>query len=181
MLLDIRRDGGILQLKVTPSAPKDDKGESIGKIGVSLLIDNELLENYRAEWKFGPIAAVGAAVEKSWEIGTLTIKMIGEMIVGRASVDNLSGPISIARYAKTSADAGLSQLLGFIAVISISLGVLNLLPIPVLDGGHLFFYLIELIKGGPLPEKVEIIGQQIGMGLLLLLMSVAIYNDLVRL
>ncbi len=179
--LDIRRDGGILQLKVTPTAHQDNRGQRQGKIGVSLLIDSKLLESYRAEWKFGPVEAFSAAVNKSWEIGTLTLKMIGKMIVGRASVDNLSGPISIARYAKTSADAGLSQLLGFIAVISISLGILNLLPIPVLDGGHLLFYLIEWIKGGPLPEKVVMIGQQIGMGLLLLLMSVAIYNDLVRL
>ena len=183
--IDIRREGGVLQLNVTPTpfaeSGTDDEGKPIGKIGVSLFIDSELFDKYRAEWKFGPIDAVGAAVQKSWEIGTLTLKMIGEMIVGRASVDNLSGPITIARYAKTSADAGLSQLLGFIAVISISLGVLNLLPIPVLDGGHLFFYLIEWIKGSPLSEKVEIIGQQVGMALLLLLMSVAIYNDLVRL
>ncbi|MCW8888161.1 MAG: sigma E protease regulator RseP [Gammaproteobacteria bacterium] len=179
--VELLRDGGALSLKVTPTATIDKEGESYGKIGVSLLVDSELLNRYRAVWQFGPLEAMGEAIEKSWQIGSLTLKMIGEMIVGRASVDNLSGPISIARYAKTSADAGLSQLLGFIAVISISLGVLNLLPIPVLDGGHLFFYIIEWIKGGPLPEKVEIFGQQVGMALLLLLMSVAIYNDLVRL
>jgi len=179
--IDLRRDGGVLQLKVMPTSHTAVEEKPVGKIGVSLFVDNELFDQYRAEWRYGPIDAVGAAVQKSWEIGTLTLKMIGEMIMGRASVDNLSGPITIARYAKTSADAGLSQLLGFIAVISISLGVLNLLPIPVLDGGHLFFYLIEWIKGSPLSEKVEIIGQQVGMGLLLLLMSVAIYNDLVRL
>ncbi|MCW8824902.1 MAG: sigma E protease regulator RseP [Gammaproteobacteria bacterium] len=179
--VELLRDGGALSVKVTPTATMDKEGESYGKIGVSLLVDSELLSKYQAVWQFGPLEAVGEAIEKSWQIGSLTLKMIGEMIVGRASVDNLSGPISIARYAKTSADAGLSQLLGFIAVISISLGVLNLLPIPVLDGGHLFFYIIEWIKGGPLPEKVEIFGQQVGMALLLLLMSVAIYNDLVRL
>ena len=179
--IDLRRDGGVLQLKVMPTSHTAAEEKPVGKIGVSLFVDNELFDQYRADWRYGPIDAVGAAVQKSWEIGTLTLKMIGEMIMGRASVDNLSGPITIARYAKTSADAGLSQLLGFIAVISISLGVLNLLPIPVLDGGHLFFYLIEWIKGSPLSEKVEIIGQQVGMGLLLLLMSVAIYNDLVRL
>jgi len=179
--IDLRRDGGVLQLKVIPTSHTAAEEKPVGKIGVSLFVDNELFDQYRAEWRYGPIDAVGAAVQKSWEIGTLTLKMIGEMIMGRASVDNLSGPITIARYAKTSADAGLSQLLGFIAVISISLGVLNLLPIPVLDGGHLFFYLIEWIKGSPLSEKMEIIGQQVGMGLLLLLMSVAIYNDLVRL
>lgn len=179
--IDVRRDGGVLQLKVIPVSHTAADEKAVGKIGVSLFVDSELFDKYRAEWRYGPIDAVGAAVQKSWEIGTLTLKMIGEMIMGRASVDNLSGPITIARYAKTSADAGLSQLLGFIAVISISLGVLNLLPIPVLDGGHLFFYLIEWIKGSPLSEKVEIIGQQVGMGLLLLLMSVAIYNDLVRL
>lgn len=183
--IDLRRDGGVLQLKVTPTSVTEDgvdrEGKPVGKIGVSLLIDRELFDKYRAEWRYGPIDAIGAAVQKSWEIGTLTLKMIREMIMGRASVENLSGPITIARYAKTSADAGLSQLLGFIAVISISLGVLNLLPIPVLDGGHLFFFLIEWVKGSPLSEKVEIIGQQVGMVLLLLLMSIAIYNDLVRL
>ncbi|MDH3354206.1 MAG: RIP metalloprotease RseP [Chromatiales bacterium] len=179
--VQIQREGGVLQRKLTPTRHLDREGNGYGKIGVSLLVDNEILNKYRAEWRFGPIDAIGAALDKSWQIGTLTLKMIGEMIVGRASVENLSGPISIARYAKTSADAGLSQLLGFIAVISISLGVLNLLPIPVLDGGHLFFYLIEMIKGSPLPEKMEVLGQQVGMTILLVLMSVAIYNDLVRL
>ncbi|NOR51725.1 MAG: RIP metalloprotease RseP, partial [Gammaproteobacteria bacterium] len=177
--LSIQREGGVIQINVIPTSNQDGEGEPYGKIGVSLLIDNEIMSRYRAEWRFGPIDAIGAAVQKSWDIGTLTLRMIGEMIVGRASVDNLSGPITIAKYAKTSADAGLSHLLGFIAVISISLGVLNLLPIPVLDGGHLFFYIIEWIKGGPIPEKIEMIGQQVGMVLLLLLMSVAIYNDLV--
>jgi regulator of sigma E protease len=181
LVIEINREGGVIQRNVIPTRYTDSDGKAYGKIGVSLLVDDALMQQYRAQWQFGPIEAVAEAFAKSWQIGTLTLKMIGEMIVGRASVDNLSGPISIARYAKSSADAGLSQLLGFIAVISISLGVLNLLPIPVLDGGHLFFYLIEWLKGGPLPEKIEIIGQQVGMVLLLLLMSVAIYNDLVRL
>ncbi len=109
------------------------------------------------------------------------MKVLGKLIVGEASVKNLSGPITIARYAGISARIGLEQFLGFLAIISISLGVLNLLPIPVLDGGHLFYYLIEMIKGSPVSETIELVGQKIGIALLVGLMSIAIYNDLLRL
>lgn len=102
-------------------------------------------------------------------------------MVGEASVKNLSGPITIAQYAGLSARMGLEQFLGFLAIISISLGVLNLLPVPMLDGGHLFYYLIEIIKGSPVSEAVEVVGQKIGIALLFGLMSLAIYNDLLRL
>jgi regulator of sigma E protease len=103
------------------------------------------------------------------------------MIMGRASVDNISGPIGIAQYAKRSALAGVSQFLAFLAIISLSLGVLNLLPIPVLDGGHLLFYVVEMFKGRPVSENTEMLGQRIGIALIFALMVLAIYNDLVRL
>ena len=102
-------------------------------------------------------------------------------MIGEASVKNLSGPITIAKYAGLSAQIGLEQFFAFLAIISISLGVLNLLPIPVLDGGHLFFYCIEIIKGSPVSETMEAFGQRIGLTLLLMLMSIAIYNDVLRL
>jgi regulator of sigma E protease len=103
------------------------------------------------------------------------------MVSGRASVENLSGPISIARYAGQSAAVGLATFLGFLGIVSVSLGVLNLLPVPILDGGHLLFYLVEAIKGSPVSEATQLAGQKIGITLLLLLMSLAFYNDLVRL
>ena len=103
------------------------------------------------------------------------------MVIGEVSLKNISGPITIAKYAGLSADAGLSKFLGFLAIVSISLGVLNLLPIPMLDGGHLFYYIIEIVKGSPVSSGVEIVGQQIGIVMLIMLMSLAFYNDLVRL
>jgi len=111
----------------------------------------------------------------------LTLKVLGKLVIGEASVKNLSGPITIARYAGLSARIGLEQFFGFLAIISISLGVLNLLPIPILDGGHLFYYLIEMLKGSPVSEYTEMVGQKIGIALLFGLMSIAIYNDLLRL
>ncbi|MDH3560276.1 MAG: site-2 protease family protein, partial [Gammaproteobacteria bacterium] len=103
-----------------------------------------------------------------------------KMVRGKASVENLSGPISIARYAGQSAAIGLTAFLGFLAIVSVSLGVLNLLPIPILDGGHLMYYLIEMLKGSPVSEAVQMFGQRVGIILLLLLMSLAFYNDLAR-
>ena len=111
----------------------------------------------------------------------MTLRMIGKMLTGQVSFSNISGPITIAQYAGYSATIGLVQFIAFLALVSISLGVLNLLPIPMLDGGHLLYYLIEFIKGGPLSERAQFVGQQIGIVMLALLMSVAVYNDLVRL
>jgi regulator of sigma E protease len=111
----------------------------------------------------------------------LTLRVLGKLVTGEASVRNLSGPITIAQYAGITASIGLEQFLGFLAIISISLGVLNLLPVPMLDGGHLFYYLVEMAKGSPVSEQTEVIGQKIGILLLFCLMSIAIYNDLLRL
>jgi len=130
---------------------------------------------------YGPMAAFPAALGKTWEVTTLTLRTLWKMLTGKASVENLSGPISIARYAGESAAIGLTTFLGFLGVVSVSLGVLNLLPIPVLDGGHLLFYLVELVKGSPVSEAAQLAGQKIGIALLLMLMTVAFYNDLVRL
>jgi regulator of sigma E protease len=114
-------------------------------------------------------------------VTTLTLRTLWKMVSGRASVENLSGPISIAKYAGQSASVGLATFLGFLGIVSVSLGVLNLLPVPILDGGHLLFYLVEMVKGSPLSETAQLVGQKIGITLLLALMSLAFYNDLVRL
>ena len=131
--------------------------------------------------RYGLIEAIPVALGKTWEMTTLTLRTLWKMVTGSASIENLSGPISIARYAGQSAVLGFSAFLGFLAVVSVSLAVLNLLPVPVLDGGHLMFYLIELIKGSPVSEAAQLLGQRIGIIILLMLMSLAFYNDLARL
>ena len=111
----------------------------------------------------------------------MTVRMLGKMLTGQASLENVSGPITIAQYAGYSAAVGLVQFVGFLAIISISLGVINLFPVPLLDGGHLLYYFIELVKGSPLSEQAQMLGQRIGIALLAALMALAFYNDIARL
>src|SRR5690606_24548982 len=127
--------------------------------------------------RYGVFAALGQSVERTWEMSLLTLRLLARMIMGEASVKNLSGPISIAQYAGESVGIGLVAFVGFLAIVSISLGVLNLLPIPILDGGHLMYYLIEFLKGSPVSETTQVIGQQLGLAVLLGLMGLAFYND----
>ena len=176
----VRRAGQTRSLDIRPAAVATDKG-TVGRIGAGVKLDRAQFSSLRAEQRFGPFAALGEAIYKTWDMGSLTLRMLGEMLVGNASVDNISGPITIARYAKDSAEAGLSSFLSFLAIVSVSLGVLNLLPIPVLDGGHLLFYVVEWVKGSPVSERTEVLGQKFGLALILALMTVAFYNDLVRL
>ncbi len=124
---------------------------------------------------------MGKALERTWDTSVFSLRMLGKMIIGEVSLKNLSGPITIADYAGQSAQIGWISYLAFIALISISLGVLNLLPIPLLDGGHLMYYMLEIVKGSPVSAQVMEIGQNVGMGLLFLLMAFALYNDITRL
>src|SRR5476649_810478 len=128
-----------------------------------------------------PLTAIGKATGKVWDASALTLKMVGKMVVGQASLKNVTGPITIADYAGQAAQIGWVPYLSFIAFISISLGVMNLLPIPVLDGGHLLYYSLEVLTGRPLPERVADIAQRLGIGLLLTLMVLAVFNDVLRL
>ncbi|PVV07936.1 MAG: RIP metalloprotease RseP [gamma proteobacterium symbiont of Ctena orbiculata] len=177
--LEIDRNGDYIAIRITPLSIEGD-GESYGRIGASVAVPDDLMDDYRAVVKYGPIDAVGQSIYKTWDLSLLMLRMLGKMIVGEVSVKNLSGPISIADTAGKSASYGFSYFLKFLAVVSISLGVLNLLPIPVLDGGHLFFFLIEGIKGGPLSDRFLEQGQKIGLLILLAIMSLAFYIDINR-
>ena len=178
--VEILRDETLINIQLKPENYQLDD-ENIGRIGVRPAIDNDLYDSYYALEQYSIHLAILRAFHKTWEMSVLTLKVLAKMITGDASVKNLSGPISIAKYAGQSASIGMTQLLTFLAIVSISLGVLNLLPIPLLDGGHLVYYVIEFITGKPVSDSIQITGQQIGLVLLLGLMGLALYNDFVRL
>ncbi len=180
--LDVRieRNGTQLNLILKPRAV-EEKGETIGQIGAYVRQPSGEQDVTRTEVRYGPIESASKALGKTWEMTALTVRTLWGMVSGKASVENISGPISIAQYAGYSARVGLASFLKFLAIVSISLGVLNLLPVPILDGGHLLYNLIEWLQGRPLSESAQQIGQQLGILVLLALMSIAFYNDLSRL
>lgn len=180
MSLVIDRAGLESTLAITPTSIID-KERVIGKIGAGAYISEDLRASLMVKYSLSPIDAFTSAVEKTGYYSLATLKMMGSMFAGKSSVDNLSGPISIAQYAGKSAEMGLIPFLKFLAIVSISLGVLNLLPIPVLDGGHLLMFAIEAIKGSPVAENIQIAFQQVGMTALLALMILAMVLDVGRL
>lgn len=179
--LEVQRGTEQLQLRVEPERLRGEDGVEFGRIGVAPAAPTEIDPALQARERYGVFAALYKALDRTVDMSVLTLRLLGKMIVGDASVKNLSGPISIAQYAGESAGIGLIAFLGFLAIVSISLGVLNLLPIPLLDGGHLMYYLIELLKGSPVSDATQAIGQQLGLAILLGLMGLAFYNDIARL
>ena len=178
--LEIERVGQLRTITLTPETASE-AGKSIGKIGAAPHIDRQAFDALLTQVSYGPVAAMQQALQKTWITSKVSLKMLGKMILGEMSLKNLSGPLTIADYAGQSAQVGVVAYLGFLALVSISLGVLNLLPVPLLDGGHLLYYVVELIKGSPVSEKAMMAGQNVGIALLVTLMVVALYNDIVRL
>ncbi|MFA6053275.1 MAG: RIP metalloprotease RseP [Methylobacter sp.] len=178
--LMIERDGARLPITITPKSVEVEQ-KTEGKIGASVNMPEELMNSMLVKYSLSPLKAIPAAVETTYYYSATTLKMMGKMLIGRASVENLSGPISIAQYAEQSASMGFVPFIKFMALVSVSLGVLNLLPVPVLDGGHLLFFAIEGIKGSPVSEKIQIFFQQVGIALLVSLMALAMVMDIQRL
>lgn len=174
--LRIERAGEALTVPVALEAV-----DGIGRLGAGVAEQPELWQDFTFEYRLGPVQSLVAGAQQTLHVSWLTVKMLGRMIMGEVSVRNLSGPLSIAEFAGVSAAAGLVAFLGFLALVSVSLGVLNLLPVPVLDGGHLLYYSIEAVTGSPLSDRAQQAGQSVGLALLFGLMSVALFNDLNRL
>lgn len=169
------RNGAERTVEVTLGARQVD-GKTVGLMGVGIDAGDD-------HWylrQYGPITALGQSIERTWHSTGFTIRMLARMVTGDVSIKNISGPIEIAQYAGDSATAGFNPFLNFLALVSISLGVLNLLPIPVLDGGQIVYQTVELLKGSPMSERSQLVGQQVGILALLLLMSFAFYNDIAR-
>ncbi len=174
--VDYLRDGQRLTTMLVVQERRVE-GEVRGRLGVAHSGD---FSDFYYQRRFGPVDSMTQAMARTWSTTVFTLRMLGRMVTGDVSIKNISGPINIAQFAGESAQRGLDYFLGFLAIVSISLGVLNLLPIPVLDGGQIVYQSIEGLKGSPLSERAQILGQQIGIFALILLMSFAFYNDLAR-
>ncbi len=179
VVFNIERAGQLSDVKVMLTA-QSDSAQKLGYLGVGVA-GGEWPADMLRDVRFGPLDAVLEGAQRTWIMSALTLGSLKKMLFGELSVKNLSGPITIAKVAGASAESGLRSFLNFMAYLSISLGVLNLLPIPVLDGGHLLFYLVELVRGRPLSERVQGYGMQIGIALVVCVMLLAVFNDLARL
>lgn len=178
--LGIRRDGTDRLIRVTPDEVNAD-GERVGRIGVAPEVSPDQTDKVLIRVQYDLLESLSKSIEKTYDISLFSLKMLGKMLVGEVSWRHLSGPVTIADYAGQSAQLGWISYLTFLALISISLGVLNLLPIPLLDGGHLMYYAVEIMKGSPVSERIMELGQRAGLALLLTMMAFAFYNDINRL
>jgi regulator of sigma E protease len=178
-MVEVERDSERLALEIVPAKQTN----ADGSIGWRLGVGNAAVEAppHDAVLRFGPLAAIPAAIGETWQLATDSLGMLWRMVNGSASVRNVSGPITIAQYANASAQMGAAWFLNFLALLSVSLAIINLMPIPVLDGGHLLYYLIELAVGRPLGERAMVAGQYLGLALLAGLMGLAFYNDILHL
>jgi len=175
LALTLLRDGARISLTVVPRA-ETEQGQTIGRIGVQLGGDLPMVTV-----RYGVFESMGRAAVRTWDTAWLSLRMMGRMVTGEVSWRNISGPVTIADYAGQTARIGFAAYVAYLALISISLGVLNLLPIPMLDGGHLLYYLVEIVRGSPPPDRWIDIGQRAGIGLLAGLMGLALFNDFARL
>ncbi|MBY6209539.1 MULTISPECIES: RIP metalloprotease RseP [Halomonas] len=180
MELDVQRGDASVTLSLTPRGNRLDDGSEIGYIGAGVA-PVDWPQEYQRDIRYGPLEAVGQAASRTAEMTVLTFDAVRKMLVGLISPTNLSGPITIARIAGDTARSGLESFVNFMAYLSISLGVLNLLPIPVLDGGHLLYYLIEAVRGRPVSERTQAVGLKVGLALVGTLMIMALYFDVMRL
>jgi regulator of sigma E protease len=176
----IERDRSTLEVPVVTEVTESG-GRRIGIAGLRLKVDPVVAERLSTTVRYGPVRALGEGVRKTWELSVFTVKMLGRILTGDASLKNISGPITLADYAGQSVQAGALVFVGYLALISISLGVLNLLPVPLLDGGQLLYYFAELARGRPLSDRAFELGQRIGMAVLAALMALALFNDFSRL
>jgi len=176
----VRQGGAERTLTLTPAAVQLE-GEVRGRIGAGVDPDQPQMQELATLVRLGPIEGVAAGAARTWEVSILTLRVLWRMITGEASVKNIAGPVTIAEFAGMTAIIGITAFLGFLALVSVSLGIINLLPIPVLDGGHLMFNAIEWIKGSAVSERAQLIGQQVGLLAIAALMTLALYNDFSRL
>ncbi|MEI7570766.1 MAG: RIP metalloprotease RseP, partial [Alcaligenaceae bacterium] len=175
LAIEIDRSGQILGLTLTPAAVVIENGKTVGRAGFQLGANVPLVEV-----SYGVFESLWLGVAKTYDTAWFSLKMMGKMLVGEVSIKNISGPVTIADYAGQTARIGWAAYVSFLALVSVSLGVLNLLPIPMLDGGHLLYYLVEIVRGRPPSARSVDWGQRAGIGILAALMAVALFNDLVR-
>jgi regulator of sigma E protease len=177
--IDYLREGSAGRLTLRSTADLVD-GREVGRIRVQTPPPPPWPAEMVSHRDYGPLESLGTATLRAWDMTVLQAKMFVRMLSGEVSLKNLSGPVTIAEFAGESAQSGLTEFLGFLIVISLSLGFLNLLPIPILDGGQIVYQLVEWLRGSPIPERVQAMGQQVGIVLLLMLMGVALFNDFTR-
>jgi len=180
LVFRVQREGTDLDVPLTAESAEQN-GRTVGIAGVRLRVDPVVAERLAVTVRYGPIEALAQGARKTWELSAFTVRMLGRIVVGDASVKNISGPLTMADFAGQSAQQGVLVFVGYLALISISLGVLNLMPVPLLDGGHLLYYFAELVKGSPVSDRAFEVGQRIGMAVLAMLMALALFNDVSRL
>ena len=177
--LQIERQGQVFEMRLRTDE-RIDNGQRIGMIGAFPYVDEAAVAALQTTVRYGMFESVSRGMQRTWDMSVLTLRVMWRLLTGEAALSNLAGPVGIAEYAGVSASVGLAAFLGFLGLVSISLGIINLLPIPMLDGGHLLYYLVEVIKGSPVSEAVEAIGQRVGIVMIGLLMTLALYNDFTR-